>query len=200
MVKPYNDLPGGKKEQVSQMFDSIAPKYDFLNHFLSLGIDKLWRKRVVSMLRKKNPAKILDIATGTGDLAIATSKIDGAEITGIDISEKMLMIGQHKIQKLELSQRINLLPGDSEKINFPDNSFDAITAAFGVRNFEDLSAGLLEMYRVLKPKGTVVILEFSKPSVFPVKQLYFIYFKYLLPFSSTILSNSNKSKSELIIK
>jgi len=172
----------GKKEQVRNMFNRIAGKYDFLNHFLSLGIDVYWRKRLVNLLKIHQPEIILDIATGTGDLAIAISKkLPKAQIIGADISEKMLEVGQKKIIKKKLQDSIVLEEGDSEALKYDNEHFDAVTVAFGVRNYEDLDAGLKEMYRVTKQNGEVFILEFSKPSAFPVKQLYNFYFKSILP-------------------
>jgi len=172
----------GKKQQVRQMFNNIAGKYDFLNHFLSLGIDHYWRKVLVNMLKKQHPKQILDIATGTGDLAISIAKrIPDSHIIGADISEKMLEIGQKKVLKKKLDQQIKIELGDSEQLKYADSFFDAVTVAFGVRNYEDLDLGLHEMYRVTKDKGAVYILEFSKPTVFPVKQIYNFYFSYILP-------------------
>jgi len=172
----------GKKEQVRKMFNSIAGKYDFLNHFLSLGIDHYWRMVLVNMLKKRGPKQVLDIATGTGDLAISIAKrIPEAKIIGADISEKMLEIGMKKVKKKKLEQRIQIELGDSEELKYNDGFFDAVTVAFGVRNYEDLDLGLKEMYRVTKDKGSVYILEFSKPTVFPVKQIYNFYFNSILP-------------------
>jgi demethylmenaquinone methyltransferase / 2-methoxy-6-polyprenyl-1,4-benzoquinol methylase len=163
-VVPYKKSKLNKKEQVAQMFDSIAFRYDFLNRFLSGGNDVRWRKKAVSQLQKNNPQTILDIATGTGDLAIMSYKmLKPKKIIGVDISEGMLELGRKKIEQLGLNDIIELQSGDSEKLNFPDNSFDAITVAFGVRNFQDLEKGLSEMLRVLKPGGKLVVLEFSHP-------------------------------------
>ena len=173
------------------MFDSIAPKYDFLNHFLSLGIDRSWRKKAINKLRPYSPKKILDIATGTGDLAIAALKLNPDEIVGIDISEKMLEQGKLKIRKKGLEKKIKLQSGDSEAIPFPDEVFDGLTVAFGVRNFEHLSLGLSEMYRVLKPGGACVILEFSRPVSFPFKQIYTFYFFKILPFIGKLVSKDS---------
>ncbi|MGV8096796.1 MAG: bifunctional demethylmenaquinone methyltransferase/2-methoxy-6-polyprenyl-1,4-benzoquinol methylase UbiE [Mangrovibacterium sp.] len=170
-----------KKQQVEQMFDHIAPKYDFLNHFLSMGVDKLWRKRAVSMLKAHRPLRILDVATGTGDFAIEAAKIKPNEIIGFDLSEQMLRVGEEKVKRLKLDHLIRFQKGDSEKMPFEDGSFDAITVAFGVRNFENLEKGLQEFYRVLKPGGVAVILEFSRPRGFPFRQLYMFYFKQILP-------------------
>lgn len=181
-VIPYKEKNASKKAQVAQMFDSISHRYDFLNHFLSLGIDKLWRKKAVSILRPFKPAQILDVATGTGDFAIQAMSLSPVQVTGIDISEGMLEIGRKKIEARGLSQQVVLKQGDSENIPFEGNKFDAVTVAFGVRNFENLEKGLSEIYRVLKPQGHLVVLEFSKPKVFPFKQLYNFYFKTILPF------------------
>lgn len=172
----------GKKEQVRKMFNSIAGKYDFLNHFLSLGTDHYWRRKLVNMLKQHHPNLVLDIATGTGDLAIAIAKrIPNSNIIGADISENMLEIGKQKVIKKKLDKQIKMELGDSEQLNFADCFFDSVTVAFGVRNYEDLDLGLKEMQRVTKDNGTVYILEFSKPTVFPVKQIYNFYFSYILP-------------------
>ncbi len=181
LVTPYKESELNKKQQVAQMFNNIAKRYDFLNRFLSLGIDVYWRKKTIKQLKQHNPLLILDIATGTGDLAIESMKLNPKQIIGVDISEQMLEIGRKKIEKKNLNATIQLQYGDSENLPFENNSFDAITCAFGVRNFENLEKSLQEMYRVLKPKGKVVILEFSKPQQFPVKQLYSFYFHYILP-------------------
>ena len=180
-VKPYKQQDSGKKQQVAEMFNNISHRYDFLNHFLSLGIDILWRKKAVRLIKPFAPKNILDIATGTGDFAIECLSLNPDKVIGIDISDGMLDVGRQKLKKKALSHKIELLHGDSEKINFPDQTFDAITVAFGVRNFEHLELGLQEMYRVLKPGGVAAILEFSKPSVFPLKQLYSFYFLKVLP-------------------
>lgn len=177
-------LPGSelsKKEQVAGMFDRIADRYDFLNHFLSLGIDKGWRKKAIRTLQPIQPRTILDVATGTGDLAIAALSLQPQHITGVDISEGMMEIGRKKIAGKQLSDKITLQYGDSEQLPFDSNSFDAITCAYGVRNFEHLEKGLQEMSRVLRPGGRVAILEFSRPKKFPFKQLYHFYFRYILP-------------------
>jgi len=173
------------------MFDSIAPKYDFLNHFLSLGIDRIWRKKAINKLRPYSPKKILDVATGTGDLAIAALKLNPDEIVGIDISEKMLEKGRLKIRNKALEDKIKLQSGDSEAIPFPDEVFDGLTVAFGVRNFENLRLGLSEMYRVLKPGGACVILESSRPVSFPFKQIYTFYFFKILPFIGKLVSKDS---------
>ena len=171
----------GKKQKVELMFNDIAHRYDFLNHFLSMGIDIQWRKTVRKTLQPFNPEKILDVATGTGDLAIELSKLRPDRIIGVDIAEKMLDIGKQKIRKKKLDNIISMEVGDSENLRFDDHYFDAVTVAFGVRNYENLQKGLKEMRRVLKPGGTVAILEFSKPKGFPFKNIYNLYFNTLLP-------------------
>jgi demethylmenaquinone methyltransferase / 2-methoxy-6-polyprenyl-1,4-benzoquinol methylase len=186
-----------EKEQVRKMFNDIAHKYDFLNHFLSIGIDITWRKKVRKLLSRKNPRYILDVATGTGDLAIELSKLAPVNITGVDIAVEMLEIGRHKISKKGLESIIDLKEGDAENLEFEQNSFDAITVAFGVRNFENLQKGLKEMHRVLKKGGTVAILEFSKPKDFPFKQIYNFYFRYILPIMGKFFSNSNAAYTYL---
>jgi len=180
-VIPYKEKQETKKEQVATMFNNISHKYDFLNHFLSLGIDILWRKKAVRMLAPHQPKKILDIATGTADFAIEALKLNPEEIVGIDISEGMLNVGKEKIKKKGVDNIISLELGDSENLRFETAYFDAYTVAFGVRNFENLEKGLIEMLRVLKPNGTGIILEFSKPRKFPIKQLYNFYFNKILP-------------------
>ncbi len=181
----------GKKVYVRNMFNSIAKRYDFLNHFLSMNIDYIWRKRVIAMLEPYQPKYILDIATGTADLAIQATTLKPKQITGIDISEEMLKIGQKKLTDKNKDCIIQLINADAENMPFGNESFDACMVAFGVRNFEDLHQGLSEMHRVLKPNGQVVILEFSKPSQFPVKQIYGFYFKLILPFIGRIVSKNN---------
>jgi len=178
------------------MFDNIAKNYDFLNHSLSFGMDFYWRKRAIKQLTN-NPKKILDVATGTADFAISASKIKGAKITGIDISEGMIEVGKSKIKKEGLEDVINLQIADSEDLPFDDFTFDAITAGFGVRNFENLEKGLSEMYRVLEKKGIVAILEPSKPKTFPLKQLYNIYFHHVLPFVGKLISKDNSAYTYL---
>jgi demethylmenaquinone methyltransferase/2-methoxy-6-polyprenyl-1,4-benzoquinol methylase len=180
-VVPYKDKQGSKKEQVATMFDNISGKYDFLNHFLSLGIDIAWRKKAIRQLKKDQPKQILDIATGTGDFAIEALALNPDKVTAVDISEGMLNVGREKMKKRGLDNRIELLSGDSEALQFDDNKFDAVIVSFGVRNFENLEKGLADMHRVLKPGGKTVILEFSKPKRFPFKQLYNFYFKWILP-------------------
>ncbi len=180
IVKPYNEQ-GSKKEQVEKMFDNISHKYDFLNHFLSLGMDILWRRKAVSYIRKIQPKIIIDIATGTGDFAIESAKLKPDKIIGIDISDGMLQIGKQKIQNKKLENLISMQKGDSENLPFPENYADAITVGFGVRNFENLNKGLSEIYRILKPGGIVAILEPAIPKQFPMKQLFNLYFKKILP-------------------
>jgi demethylmenaquinone methyltransferase/2-methoxy-6-polyprenyl-1,4-benzoquinol methylase len=196
-VKPYKNEEGSKKEQVAKMFNNIAPKYDLLNHTLSLGIDILWRKKAVGILKKHQPEKVLDIACGTGDFTIANIDSGASKIIGLDISEGMVNVGLKKVEKKGLSKRINLQVGDSEKINFQDNTFDGITVGFGVRNFENLEKGLSEMHRVLSPNGKVIILEFSKPKKFPIKHLYFFYFKYILPTIGRLVSKDKTAYTYL---
>lgn len=181
MVTPYNK-DEGKKVQVERMFDNIAPKYDLLNRVLSLGIDVSWRKRAISYLAPLQPRVILDVATGTADVALLMARILKPEkIVGIDIANQMLELGREKIHARQLDSVIELETGDSENLRFPDGSFDAVTVAFGARNFENLEKGLAEMFRVLRPGGRVVVLEFSRPHIFPFKQIYQGYFKYVLP-------------------
>ncbi len=196
-VTPYSNSDKGKKEQVAGMFDTIAPKYDFLNHFLSMNVDKVWRKKVIKIVSAHHPKRILDVATGTGDLAIAALASKPDRIDGIDISEGMLAVGKRKIEEKKLEQKIFLELGDAEAIPFADNTFDAITVAFGVRNFENLQQGLFEMLRVLKPNGICVILEFTMPRKFPFKQFYGFYFKYLLPFIGKIVSKDKSAYTYL---
>jgi demethylmenaquinone methyltransferase/2-methoxy-6-polyprenyl-1,4-benzoquinol methylase len=196
-VTPYHDSDLSKKEQVAQMFDNIAPKYDFLNHFLSLGIDVLWRKKAIRLLKKLQPKQILDIATGTGDFAFEALSLNPDKITGVDISAGMLEIGKRKIKERGLQDKMEFLLADSESLPFDNNTFDAITVAFGVRNFENLRKGLKDMHRVLKPNGSVVILEFSKPKGFPIKQFYFLYFMHILPFIGKLVSKDKTAYSYL---
>ncbi len=196
-VVPYKDKTDAKKQQVAEMFDSISGKYDFLNHFLSLGIDIMWRKKAIRMLRKLAPKKILDIATGTGDFAIESLKLDPEQVIGVDISEGMLDVGRSKMKKRGLDHIISLEIGDSENLRFTDNNFDAVIVAFGVRNFENLELGLREMNRVLRPGGKAVILEFSKPTIFPFKQLYNFYFRWILPKIGKLVSKDNAAYTYL---
>lgn len=196
-VSPYQDTEKNKKQQVEQMFDHIAPKYDFLNHFLSMGIDRLWRKKAVSMLRAHHPERVLDVASGTGDFAIETAKIRPSEIIGFDLSGQMIRVGAEKVKRLGLDRLIRFEKGDSEQMPFPPGSFDAITVAFGVRNFENLEKGLQEFYRVLRPGGVAMILEFSRPRAFPFKQLYLFYFRHILPFIGGMVSKDSSAYTYL---
>jgi demethylmenaquinone methyltransferase / 2-methoxy-6-polyprenyl-1,4-benzoquinol methylase len=179
------------------MFDSISKRYDFLNHFLSLGIDKAWRRKAIAKLKPQQPKMILDMATGTADLAMEALSLNPDKIIGVDLSEGMLSMGRSKIKHAGKNNVIELLKGDSEKILFDDQSFDACTVGFGVRNFENLDKGLSEIYRVLKPGAQIVVLEFSKPTVFPVKQVYNLYFNTILPFWGRYISRNNSAYSYL---
>jgi len=196
-VVPYKNEQTGKKEQVATMFNNISAKYDFLNHFLSLGIDKVWRRKAVGHLKDLKPKIILDVATGTGDFAIASLTLKPNKIVGIDISEGMLEVGIQKIKKRGLQDIIELMTGDSENLPFDDNKFDAVIVAYGVRNFENLEKGLKEMHRVLRSGGKMVVLEFSKPTHFPFKQLYNFYFRYVLPKIGNALSKDNAAYTYL---
>ncbi|MBX7183345.1 MAG: bifunctional demethylmenaquinone methyltransferase/2-methoxy-6-polyprenyl-1,4-benzoquinol methylase UbiE [Bacteroidia bacterium] len=197
VVLPYKESDLNKKKQVEQMFDNIAHRYDFLNRILSFGIDKGWRKKVVKLLSVSNPKLVLDMATGTADLALELSKIKGVTIKGVDLSEGMLEIGKKKVINKGLQGSIELLHGDSERILFNDLTFDAATVAFGVRNFENLEQGLTELARVLKPGGKLFVLEFSKPSSFPYKQVYNFYFKNILPTVGKFFSNDSSAYTYL---
>tara|TARA_B100000767_G_scaffold187992_1_gene175330 strand:+ start:22 stop:753 length:732 start_codon:yes stop_codon:yes gene_type:complete len=187
-ITPYKNSALGKKLQITKMFDTISNEYDDLNRVISFGIDIKWRKKVVQIISKKKPKNILDIATGTGDLAINLTKTDASEIIGLDISEGMLKVGRKKILKKQLDSTIKMVIGDSENLPYENNSFDAISVAFGVRNFENLEIGLAEILRVLKPKGLLVVLETSVPIKFPFKQGYYIYTKALLPMIGRLFS------------
>lgn len=196
-VKPYEEQ-GAKKEQISNMFNNIAGYYDFLNRFLSLGIDRRWRKKAIGLLKPFAPKQILDIATGTADLAIeAQSQLQPERIVGIDISTKMLEIGRGKLTKKGISNVITLEEGDSEALPFADNSFDVVMVAFGVRNFANVQKGLQEMLRVLKPGGAFLVLEFSKPKLFPFKQGFNFYFRYILPTIGRLTSKDKKAYNYL---
>ena len=193
-VVPYQESELTKKQQVAEMFNKIAFRYDFMNRFLSAGIDKGWRKKALRLLVKENPKVILDVATGTGDVAImAYELLKPNKITGIDISGKMLEIGREKVLKLGLEPYIDLQSGDSEAINFPDDTFDAVTVAFGVRNFEHLEQGLAEIKRVLKPSGKLVILEFSKPKIAGIAQLYNLYMEMVAPQVALMVSKNKQA-------
>jgi len=186
-----------KKEQVKNMFNSIAHRYDFLNHFLSFGIDFYWRRRVLQIVKRLKPETVLDIATGTGDLAILVSKASLKKITGIDISTSMLQKGREKIMNRKLGSLIELKQGDAENLEFADNSFDLAMVAYGVRNFENLEKGLNEIRRVLKPGGALLVLEFSTPRRFPVKRLYRFYSFHILPLIGKLVSNDASAYSYL---
>lgn len=196
-VKPYQNEDGSKKEQVAKMFNNIAPKYDFLNHTLSMGIDILWRKKAVKILKGIRPNKVLDIACGTGDFAIEDLNSGAKQVVGLDISEGMVNVGVEKVKKKGLDSKVNLQVGDSENIHFEDETFDGITVGFGVRNFENLEKGLSEMHRVLTKDGKVIILEFSKPKKFPIKQFYFFYFKFILPKIGRLISKDKTAYTYL---
>ena len=190
-VLPYNET-AQKGTQVKRMFDSIARTYGTLNHTLSFGIDKIWRKKGINFLRPFCPKNILDIATGTGDLAIAMQKaLKPEHIIGADISEGMMDVGREKVKAEKLDGHISFEYQDSLNLTYPDNSFDAVTAAFGVRNYENISQGLGEMYRVLKPGGHVMILELSVPEKFPMRQLYGLYSKMVIPTIGKLMSKEN---------
>jgi len=197
IVKPYGDEARSKKEEVADMFNNISKKYDFLNHFLSLGIDRIWRRKAVNELRIIKPDRILDIATGTGDFAIALLKLKPKQVIGIDISEGMLAVGREKMIKKGLDKTISLQLADSENLPFEDDYFDALTVGFGVRNFEHLEKGLAEMLRVIRPGGKAVILEFSKPKKFPVKQTFGFYSKYIIPFFGKNISKDKNAYAYL---
>lgn len=196
-VVPYKEKNSSKKEQVAQMFDSISSRYDFLNHFLSLGIDKGWRRKAVKLLAASKPELILDVATGTADFAIQALDAGPLNIIGVDISEGMLDVGRKKIAEKGLTRKIELRLGDSENLPFPDNNFDAVTVGFGVRNFENLKKGLEEIYRVLKPGAQLIILEFSRPTRFPFKQVYNFYFKFILPRIGRLVSRDKAAYTYL---
>lgn len=193
VVKPYNSADKSKKEEVAEMFNNISKRYDFLNHFLSLGIDKLWRKKAVKQLREINPERILDIATGTGDFAISSLRLDPKEVVGVDISEGMLSVGREKMKKKGFDKVVKMVLGDSEELQYPNNTFDAITVGFGVRNFQNLEKGLGDMLRVLRPGGKAVVLEFSKPKRFPIKQLFGFYSKVIIPFFGKRISKDKRA-------
>ncbi len=192
-VIPYKESDLGKKEQVTQMFDNVSSNYDFLNRLLTFGIDVNWRKKVVKMVADQNAKIIMDIATGTGDLAIMLANINPEKVIGLDISQGMLDVGKKKVEQLNLTDKVEMVIGDSENLTFADNTFDAITVGFGVRNFEDLEKGLGEIYRVLKPKGTFVVLETSQPTNFPVKQGFTFYSKYIIPTVGKIFSKDKNA-------
>jgi demethylmenaquinone methyltransferase/2-methoxy-6-polyprenyl-1,4-benzoquinol methylase len=196
-VVPYKEKAASKKEQVAEMFDGISPKYDFLNHLLSVGIDRLWRKKAIRLLAPGQPKKILDVATGTGDFAIEALKLNPQKIVGVDISEGMLQVGREKMKKLGVENVVEMRKGDSERLPFSDNSFDAVIVSFGVRNFENLEKGLRDMNRVLKTGGTCVVLEFSKPRNALFKAVYNFYFKYITPTIGGFFSRDRAAYSYL---
>lgn len=196
-VLPESNSRESKKSQVSRMFDHIAGTYDFLNHFLSLGIDIQWRRKVIKALRSHQPKQIIDLATGTGDLAIEATKLNPEKVVGVDISEGMLDIGRKKLRKKGLEDVIKLTYGDSENLDYQNHRFDAAMVAFGVRNYEDLDQGLREIYRVIKPGGMIVVLEFSQPEYFPMKQLYMLYFRKILPLIGRLFSKNRSAYSYL---
>ena len=193
VVKPYNNESSSKKEEVAEMFNNISKRYDFLNHLLSLGIDKIWRKKAIRILGEVAPKKILDIATGTGDFAIAALKLNPDSVIGVDISKGMLDVGKAKMKKKGVDDVIEMRLGDSEELPFDQASFDGLTVGFGVRNYQNLEKGLTDMLRVLKPEGKAVILEFSKPKTFPVKQLFGFYSRYLIPFLGKFISKDKRA-------
>jgi len=196
-IKPYNQVDKSKKQEVAEMFNNISARYDFLNHFLSLGIDKIWRRKAIKQLRSIPVKKIIDIATGTGDFAIAALKLNPEEVIGLDISAGMLAVGEQKMIKNKVDSIIKMQLGDSENIPYDSNYFDALTVGFGVRNFENLELGLTEMLRVLKPGGKAVILEFSKPKRFPIKQIFGFYSRYFIPFFGKRISKDAQAYSYL---
>jgi len=194
---PYNNSAQSKKGQVEEMFDNISSRYDLLNHLLSLNIDKIWRRKAINKLKLYKPGNVLDVATGTGDFALAATKIKNVKVTGVDISEGMLKVARKKINRLGFSQIIKLQKADSENLPFNDNDFDGVIVAFGVRNFESLEKGLAEIIRVLKPGGVFIVLEFSKPKKTPFKQLYYFYFKKILPLIGRLISRDKRAYNYL---
>jgi len=196
-VTPYKDSKDQKKKQVESMFDNISSNYDSLNRVISFGIDQSWRKKVINMVKASGAQSALDIATGTGDLAIALAKNNIDKVVGLDISKGMLDVGRQKIKAQQLSDKIEMVQADSEALPYEDNTFDAITVAFGVRNFENLDKGLQEIHRVLKPKGIFVVLETSNPTKFPFKQGYFLYTKFILPVIGKIFSKDKSAYAYL---
>lgn len=192
-IKPY-DEKGEKGEQVERMFDSIAPTYDFLNHALSLGIDKRWRRAAVKELAKHNPGTLLDVATGTGDFALLFARsLSTKEIVGADLSEGMLEVARHKTDKAGMAERVRFVKEDCLHLSFPSDRFDAVTVAYGIRNFADLDAGLKEMCRVMKPGGTLIILELTTPRRFPMKQLFKFHSKVLMPAAGKFVARDTKA-------
>ncbi|MEM6764628.1 MAG: bifunctional demethylmenaquinone methyltransferase/2-methoxy-6-polyprenyl-1,4-benzoquinol methylase UbiE [Bacteroidota bacterium] len=196
-VTPYQDSSQSKKEQVTEMFDNISGGYDTLNHTLTMGIDFWWRKKAVQQLADTSPKLILDIATGTADFAISAIRLNPDKVIGLDISPKMLAVGREKISKKGLDKRIELIEGDSENLPFPDNHVDAVTVGFGVRNFENLSLGLSEIHRVMRPGAKAVILEPAFPKSFPLKQLFAFYFRYITPLIGKMISGDDAAYTYL---
>ena len=196
-VKPYYKESTSKKEEVAEMFNNISGKYDFLNHFLSMGIDKIWRRKAINELKEVQPKRILDIATGTGDFALAALRLNPEQVDGVDISQGMLDVGIEKMKKKGVDSIIKMQLGDSESLPFEDATFDALTVGFGVRNYENLKNGLSDMLRVLRPGGKAVILEFSKPKRFPIKQLFGFYSKNLIPFFGKLISKDKRAYAYL---
>lgn len=182
---------------MARMFDNISPRYDFLNHLLSLGIDKAWRRKAIRLLAPLRPALMLDVATGTGDFALQALSLNPVKIIGVDISEGMLEMGRKKVRRLGKSDLVELMSGDSENLHFADNKFDAVTVAFGVRNFENLEKGLREIFRVLRPGGMLVVLEFSRPRKFPFRQIYNFYFRLILPKIGQLISKDKSAYTYL---
>ncbi len=194
VVTPYKSSNKTKKKQVEQMFDNISSNYDFLNHFLSFGIDHIWRRKTIKVVAENQPKLILDVATGTGDLAFAAQKkINSEKIIGLDLSNGMLEVGRTKIDKRKLNDKLEFIQGDSENLPFEDHYFDAVMVSFGVRNFENLNIGLKEIHRVLKNNGKIIVLEFSKPKSFPIKQSYYIYSKFILPVFGSLISKDKSA-------
>lgn len=196
-IVPDESSKLSKTEQVAEMFDGIAPKYDFLNHTLSMGIDRGWREKAIASLKTCNPKTILDVATGTGDLALLATRETGAQITGVDISEGMMDVGRRKAASGNLSGKISFQWGDSAALAFADNAFDAVMCAYGVRNFEHLEKGLSEMCRVMRPGGRLAILEFSKPTMPVVKQVFGFYFRHILPRLGNLVSKHGRAYTYL---
>lgn len=192
VVKPDYNSSKTKKEQVEEMFDNVASSYDVLNRLLSLRIDTIWRKKAIAYLKPLNPKIVLDVATGTADLALEINRqLSPEKIVGLDLSEQMLAVGRIKVAKANLADKIEMVKGDSENLTFNNNYFDAVTVSFGVRNFENLNKGLLEINRVLKVGGKLVVLEFSNPKAFPFKQVFGFYFKYILPTISRLVNKKS---------
>lgn len=196
-ITPYGGKQNDKKGEVAQMFNNISARYDFLNILLSMGIDRIWRRKLAKEIKQHQPENILDVATGTGDLAVALVRTQAKKIVGVDISDGMLDVGRKKITQLNLEDTIELQVGDSEQLSFEDEVFDAVTVAFGVRNFQNLEKGLSEIYRVLKPQSPLAILEFSKPTNWFYRRIYFFYFNNVLPFVGRMISKDARAYSYL---